>query len=102
MILARSSSTVLPNVSVNACFSAPEIDETRVQRALHIAMYNSLRSNIDISPGQLAALADRRAKAVKRYLINDAAIDANRLFQLNSRHHLQEDVSGATLTLEAD
>ena len=80
----------------------PEIDETRVQRALHIAMYNSLRSNIDIPPGQLAALADRRAKAVKRYLINDAAIDANRLFQLNSRHHLQEDVSGATLTLEAD
>ncbi|MDO6474497.1 DUF748 domain-containing protein [Alteromonas sp. 1_MG-2023] len=80
----------------------PEVDETWVQRALHIAMYNSLRSNIDISPGQLAALADRRAKAVKRYLINDAAIDANRLFQLNSRHHLQEDVSGATLTLEAD
>lgn len=80
----------------------PEVDEPRVQRALHIAMYNSVRSNIDISPGQLAALADMRAKAVKRYLINDAAIDANRLFQLNSRHHLQEDVSGATLTLEAD
>ena len=80
----------------------PEVDEPRVQRALHIAMYNSLRSNIDISPGQLAALADMRAKAVKRYLINDAAVDANRLFQLNSRHHLQEDVSGATLTLEAD
>ncbi|MEQ5809079.1 DUF748 domain-containing protein [Alteromonas sp. NFXS44] len=79
-----------------------EVDETQVQRALHIAMYNSLRSNIDISPGQLAELANLRAKAVKRYLINDAAIDANRLFQLNSRHHLQEDVSGATLTLEAD
>ncbi|ANB24878.1 hypothetical protein A6F57_06445 [Alteromonas stellipolaris] len=77
-------------------------DASLVEQALYIAMYNQVRSGIDIPKRELAHLADARAKTVKNVLANDLQIDANRLFLLNSRQHLQLKKSGVALTLEAN
>ena len=73
-----------------------------LHQALLIAMYNQTRNAIKISPSALAKLADNRAKVVKTYLANVQDVEVNRLFLLNSRHHLQTDSSGVALTLEAN
>ena len=60
------------------------INEESVNRALSIARYNKLRNNIDIPESDLILLADARSKAVKGYLANEAEVEANRLFLLNT------------------
>ena len=77
------------------------INEESVNRALSIARYNKLRNNIDIPESDLILLADSRSKAVKGYLANEAKVEANRLFLLNTQHDLHTEFSGVELTLEA-
>ena len=77
------------------------INEESVNRALSIARYNKLRNNIDIPESDLILLADARSKAVKGYLANEAELEANRLFLLNTQHDLHTESSGVELTLEA-
>ena len=78
------------------------VNEDSVNRALSIARYNKLRNSIDISESELIQLADARSKAVKRYLANEANVEANRLFLLNTQHDLHTEFSGVELTLEAN
>lgn len=78
------------------------VTEQQVTRALHIAMYNRLRDGITIPESELAALAQGRGKRVKAYLVNQAQIEAGRLFLLNSREHLQSQSSSVELSLQAD
>ncbi|WP_240692208.1 DUF748 domain-containing protein [Alteromonas portus] len=77
------------------------VNEESVNRALSIARYNKLRNNIDIPESDLVQLADARSKAVKGYLANEAEVEANRLFLLNTQHDLHTEFSGVELTLEA-
>ncbi|WP_232379052.1 DUF748 domain-containing protein [Alteromonas macleodii] len=77
------------------------INEESVNRALSIARYNKLRNNIDIPESDLILLADARSKAVKGYLANEAEVETNRLFLLNTQHDLHTEFSGVELTLEA-
>ena len=77
------------------------IKEESVNRALSIARYNKLRNNIDIPESDLILLADARSKAVKGFLANEAEVEANRLFLLNTQHDLHTEFSGVELTLEA-
>ena len=78
------------------------VTEQQVTRALHIAMYNLLRDSITIPESELAALAQERGKRVKAYLVNQAQVEAGRLFLLNSREHLQSQSSSVELSLQAD
>ncbi|MCP4060422.1 MAG: DUF748 domain-containing protein [Pseudoalteromonas sp.] len=78
------------------------VTEQQVTRALHIAMYNRLRDSITIPESELAALAQKRGKRVKAYLVNQAQVDAGRLFLLNSREHLQSQSSSVELSLQAE
>lgn len=78
------------------------VTEQQVTRALHIAMYNRLRDSISIPESELAALAQERGKRVKAYLVNQAQVEAGRLFLLNSREHLQSQSSSVELSLQAD
>ena len=78
------------------------VTEQQVTRALHIAMYNRLRDSITIPESELAALAQERGKRVKAYLVNQAQVEAGRLFLLNSREHLQSQSSSVELSLQAD
>ncbi|CAA0331524.1 conserved hypothetical protein [Alteromonas alvinellae] len=77
------------------------VNEESVNRALSIARYNKLRNNIVIPESDLVQLADARSKAVKGYLANEAEVEANRLFLLNTQHDLHTEFSGVELTLEA-
>ncbi|MFZ8168142.1 DUF748 domain-containing protein [Alteromonas macleodii] len=77
------------------------INEENVNRALSIARYNKLRNNIDIPESDLILLADARSKAVKGYLANEAEVETNRLFLLNTQHDLHTEFNGVELTLEA-
>ncbi len=78
------------------------VTEQQVTRALHITMYNRLRDSITIPESELAALAQERGKRVKAYLVNQAQVEAGRLFLLNSREHLQSQSSSVELSLQAD
>ena len=78
------------------------VTEQQVTRALHIAMYNRLSDSITIAESELAALAQERGKRVKAYLVNQAQVEAGRLFLLNSREHLQSQSSSVELSLQAD
>ena len=75
------------------------VNEESVNRALSIARYNKLRNNIVIPESDLVQLADARSKAVKGYLANEAEVEANRLFLLNTQHDLHTEFSGVELTL---
>lgn len=77
------------------------VEDNAVQQALTISLYNQLRNHYIASEADLTVLAESRAKAVKSYLVNVAKVDANRLFLMNSQHHLQEDFNGVNLTLES-
>lgn len=77
------------------------VNEESVNRALSIARYNKLRNNIVIPESDLVQLADARSKAVKGYLANEAEVEANRLFLLNTQHDLHTEFIGVELTLEA-
>ncbi|PRO74730.1 hypothetical protein C6Y40_04780 [Alteromonas alba] len=78
------------------------VTEQQVTRALHITMYNRLRDSITIPESELAALAQARGKRVKAYLVNQAQVEAGRLFLLNSREHLQSQSRSVELSLQAD
>ncbi len=78
------------------------VTEQQVTRAQHISMYNRLRDSITIPESELAALAQARGKRVKAYLVNQAQVEAGRLFLLNSREHLQSQSSSVELSLQAD
>ena len=82
--------------------SIDAVNEENVQRALMIARYNKLRNSIDIPESELIELAGLRSKAIKSYLANEGEIEANRLFLLNTQHHLHTEFSGVELTLEAN
>ncbi|MFT2089498.1 DUF748 domain-containing protein [Paraglaciecola sp. 2405UD69-4] len=78
------------------------IADEQLEQALMIAMYNQVRSAINIPRHELAKLAEDRAKAVKLYLTTSGNIDPNKLFLLNSRQHLTSDESSVQLTLKAN
>lgn len=78
------------------------IPAEELEQGLMIAMYNQVRSTIEIPRNELAKLAEERAKSVKIFLTSNGMVDPNRLFLLNSRQHLASDESGVTLTLEAN
>ncbi|MCE9679499.1 DUF748 domain-containing protein [Shewanella sp. AS1] len=81
---------------------AQTLSEAELQTRWHIAMYNSLLSNQLIDDLALGALAQERAVAVKRYLIEHAQIAPERVFVLDSQAHIGTSASQALLTLTAD
>ena len=97
--LANSNKDQSPNSTQD---SKQRINEESVNRALSVARYNKLRNSIDVPESELVQLADARSKTVKRYLANEAAIEANRLFLINTQHDLHTEFSGVALTLEAN
>ena len=97
--LANSDKDQSPNSTQD---SKQRINEESVNRALSVARYNKLRNSIDVPESELVQLADARSKMVKRYLANEAAIEANRLFLINTQHDLHTEFSGVALTLEAN
>lgn len=77
-----------------------EVTSAQVTTVMHIGMYNKLLNAYPINHEALAQLAQRRANAIKVYLVDQAHIAANRVFLLNSAAQLQTNKAGAKLILD--
>ncbi|MCG9721520.1 DUF748 domain-containing protein [Shewanella sp. Isolate7] len=79
-----------------------EISQEELQTRWHIALYNYLVSAQQLDDNALGQLAQQRALAVKQYLIEQANIEAGRVFVLDSQAALDTSASQALLTLSAE
>ncbi|MCG9746023.1 DUF748 domain-containing protein [Shewanella sp. Isolate8] len=79
-----------------------EINQEELQTRWHIALYNYLVSAQQLDDNALGQLAQQRALAVKQYLIEQANIEAGRVFVLDSQAALDTSASQALLTLSAE
>ena len=78
----------------------PEITEAELITRWHIGLYNMLKNQQQSTRDDLGELAQQRAKAVKAYLIDQAGIDAGKVFVLESRINTAEDAAEASLELQ--
>lgn len=78
------------------------LDPQQLATVLHMGMYNQLVNAQDIKQEELGILAEARARAVKSYLVEQAAIPAERVFVLDSRSDLKSDQGAALLTLDVN
>ncbi|CAG9000345.1 MAG: hypothetical protein CENE_02340 [Candidatus Celerinatantimonas neptuna] len=78
-----------------------EVTSAQVTTVLHIGMYNELLKDYPVSHEALAQLAQKRANAIKVYLVDQSHIAANRVFLLNSTTRLQTHKAGAKLILDS-
>ncbi|MDW6001296.1 DUF748 domain-containing protein [Vibrio mangrovi] len=76
----------------------PKVVTTR----LHIGMYNQLLNAQTVSHDELGYLAQRRAQAVKAFLVNETGLAPERIFLLDSKTELSDNNSQVTLTLSTD
>ncbi|WP_428617615.1 hypothetical protein, partial [Shewanella sp.] len=78
-----------------------EVSQEELQTRWHIALYNYLVSAQQLTDDALGQLAQQRALAVKQYLIEEAKVDAGRVFVLDSQAALDTSAPQALLTLSA-
>ncbi|KAB2825822.1 DUF748 domain-containing protein [Aliivibrio finisterrensis] len=78
-----------------------ELTDEELAKRWHIALYNLVLNKQEVSQAQLGQLAQKRAQAVKAYLVDIVKVDASRVFLLDSRFDIEQDTSSVLLTLEA-
>ncbi|OLQ86840.1 ATPase [Vibrio ponticus] len=76
--------------------------DEELDRRWHIALYNLVLNKQQVTPAELGQLAQRRAQAVKAYLVDVTKVDASRVFLLDSRFDVDQDASMVTLSLEVN
>ncbi|MDV2960175.1 DUF748 domain-containing protein [Shewanella algae] len=79
-----------------------KVDEDTLLTVWHMGLYNQLLSAQEISNNELANLAQARAQAIKAFLVDRAAVAAERVFLLDSKTEMKQDASQAILSLNAD
>ncbi|AZG72952.1 DUF748 domain-containing protein [Shewanella livingstonensis] len=78
----------------------PELTEAELMTRWHIGLYNMLKNQQPFTNDEFGQLAQQRARAVKAYLIDQAGIDAGKVFVLESRINTAEDAAQALLELQ--
>ncbi|WP_162048355.1 DUF748 domain-containing protein [Vibrio taketomensis] len=78
-----------------------DLSDEEIDRRWHIALYNLELNKQQISQAELGKLAQARAQAVKAYLVDVVKVDAAQVFLLDSRFDIEQDSSGAVLSLKA-
>ncbi|WP_175405809.1 DUF748 domain-containing protein [Shewanella sp. MEBiC00475] len=78
----------------------PELTEPELITRWHIGLYNMLINHQQFTPDEFGQLAHDRAKVVKAYLIDQAGIDAGKVFVLESRINTAENAAEALLELQ--
>ncbi|WP_350433091.1 DUF748 domain-containing protein [Shewanella sp. H8] len=78
----------------------PDITAPDLDTRWHIGLYNMLINHQQITTEEFGRLAHNRAKAVKAYLIDQAGIDASKVFVLESRINTEENAAEALLELQ--
>ncbi|GGQ18972.1 hypothetical protein GCM10009411_19000 [Shewanella litoralis] len=91
-----------PNVIKQTLLAeAPELSLQELTTRWHIALYNMLKNNQEVSIDDLGLLAQARARAVKAYLVEQGQIDAGKVFVLESRINTNQTAASALLELQA-
>jgi hypothetical protein len=78
----------------------PELTEVELVTRWHIGLYNMLKNHQQFTTDEFGQLAQQRASAVKAYLIDQAGIDAGKVFVLESRINTVEGAAEALLELQ--
>jgi len=77
------------------------LSDDEITTRWHIALYNLSVKAQSVNDGMLGNLAQERAKAVKAYLVDVKEIAPERIFLLESRVSLTQNVAQVSLTIDA-
>ena len=77
------------------------LSDDEITTRWHIALYNLSVKAQNVNDGMLGNLAQERAKAVKAYLVDVKEIAPERIFLLESRVSLTQNVAQVSLTIDA-
>ncbi|MBU1392737.1 MAG: DUF748 domain-containing protein [Gammaproteobacteria bacterium] len=77
------------------------LSDDEITTRWHIALYNLSVKAQSVNDGMLGNLAQERAKAVKAYLVDVKKIAPERIFLLESRVSLTQNVAQVSLTIDA-
>ncbi|MDT3335500.1 DUF748 domain-containing protein [Shewanella sp. SP1S1-7] len=78
-----------------------QLSDDEITTRWHIALYNLSVKAQNVNDGMLGNLAQERAKAVKAYLVDVKEIAPERIFLLESRVSLTQNVAQVSLTIDA-
>ena len=78
-----------------------QLSDDEITTRWHIALYNLSVKAQSVNDGMLGNLAQERAKAVKAYLVDVKEIAPERIFLLESRVSLTQNVAQVSLTIDA-
>lgn len=78
------------------------LSENDLNTRWHIVLYNTLKSAHVVAPSELGKLAQLRAKTVKSFLVEQANIEANRVYVMESRINSKQQVAEVQLELQAN
>lgn len=77
-----------------------QLSDDEITTRWHIALYNLSVKAQNVNDGMLGNLAQERAKAVKAYLVDVKEIAPERIFLLESRVNLTQNVAQVSLTID--
>ncbi|WP_434937857.1 DUF748 domain-containing protein [Shewanella sp. HL-SH8] len=76
--------------------------ENDLNTRLHIVLYNTIKSAHVVAPSELGKLAQLRAKTVKSFLVEQANIEATRVYVMESRINSKQKLAEVQLELQAN
>lgn len=97
----QSAKVIRETIEDEAKQQNAEITQDELIQRWHIALYNFVLNQQNVTDAELGMLAQRRAQTVKAYLVDDVSIDPARVFLRDSRFELEQNDSAAMLALDA-
>ncbi|QIR14389.1 DUF748 domain-containing protein [Shewanella aestuarii] len=76
------------------------LTEEQLSTKWHIALYNLLKNNQQITQTELGILAQNRSKTVKTFLVEQGQIDPKRIFIMESRINTAQELAEVQLELQ--
>ena len=79
-----------------------ELTDNEMTIRWHIALYNLLKNSQVVDSADLGILAQKRAKAVKSFLVDQGKIESQRIFVMESRINAKQQAAEVQLELQAN
>lgn len=79
-----------------------DLTDNEVMIRWHIALYNLLKNSQIVDSADLGILAQKRAKAVKSFLVDQGKIESQRIFVMESRINAKQQAAQVELELQAN
>ncbi|UJF20626.1 DUF748 domain-containing protein [Shewanella sp. OMA3-2] len=102
--IAQNSMAIKQSIIDDNAAQYPEtpLTENDLNTRWHIVLYNTLKSAHVVAPSELGKLAQLRAKTVKAFLVEQANIEANRVYVVESRVNSKQKLAEVQLELQAN